>query len=576
MKVVNLILLLSIILLIACKKDKKDPLEDLILLLLIQQSVDPSGPDPLYQYQWHLKNNGDTTGSLVDEDARVEAVWAQGIKGNGVVVTVNDDGMDTGHEDLKKNYSTDFTIDYTGQNAFYSVTRNCAVSGSGGYGCHGTSVAGVLGAVENNARGGKGAAPGVKIGARNIGLTDSNINNADAMSKNTASVFISNNSWGYPDGTGKIDFSLGDSLWQAAVDTGVQTGRSGKGTLYFWAGGNGGTSIRSGNIYTPIQYDNSNQDSQANYYGVFAVAALGNDGKKARYSEDGANLLVSAHSLGNSGVAITTTDVTGNGGYNIGNSSTNYSDKNYTNTFSGTSSATPLAAGVAALILEANPNITMRDMRVLLARTARKNDPTDTGWIQNAAGLNFNHKYGFGAVDAASAVTAAKSWSSLGNVQNSVTVTGGTGGGTSVPNNNATGLTNTANFSSSSLTTVEFVALTINISAATENSGDLLIELTSPSATKAVLAIPHVCYASATSSTLSKCTNYANWRFGATTFIDEPANGNWSLKISDLCNYSAGSTTCSNWGGYSVNSTNLSVSNNAHTLNSWSLKIYGR
>ncbi|TGN11145.1 S8 family serine peptidase [Leptospira ilyithenensis] len=542
-----------------------------------QLFAEPTGSDPFYLYQWHLKNHGNTSGALAGEDAKVEPVWAQGIKGKGITATVNDDGMDLNHEDLRRNHSRVLTIDYTGQNKFYSTDKNCVEEDGDGYGCHGTSVAGVLGAVENNARGGKGVAPLVKIGARNILLVNDMVSYADAMSKNSSRISISNNSWGADDGTGKTDDYFGGLLWQAAVNSGIQTGRAWKGTLYFWAAGNGAVPVQEGGVDTPIHFDNSNQDSQANYYGTFAIAAIGNDGKKASYSEDGANLLVSAHSLGNTEVGITTTDVTGGGGYNIGKSSSDYTNTNYTNTFSGTSSSTPLAAGVGALVLEANPYLTMRDVRVLFARTARKNDPTDPGWIINGAGLHFNHKYGFGAVDASSAVTAARSWRSFGNIQVSATVNGGIGDGTSIPNNNTTGITNVAAFSSSSVTKVEFVELTLNVSSMTENPGDLLVELISPSGTKAILAVPHICSGEPFSlELLSLCNPYSNWRFGATTFIDESAHGNWSLRISDLCNYSGGITSCSTWGGYSINSTRLSVNNNAHTLNSWSLKIYGR
>ena len=58
-------------------------------------------------------------------------------------------------------------------------------------------------------------------------------------------------------------------------------------------------------------------------------------------------------------------------------------------------------------MLEANPNLTARDVQDILVRTARQNDPFDFDWIENAAGLNINHKYGFGAVDAFGAVVMA-------------------------------------------------------------------------------------------------------------------------------------------------------------------------
>ena len=72
-----------------------------------------------------------------------------------------------------------------------------------------------------------------------------------------------------------------------------------------------------------------------------------------------------------------------------------------------------MVSGVAALVLQANPNLTWRDVRAILAGTARKNDPTDGGWSTNNAGYHINDNYGFGVVDASAAVTAAKTWTHL-------------------------------------------------------------------------------------------------------------------------------------------------------------------
>ena len=58
---------------------------------------------------------------------------------------------------------------------------------------------------------------------------------------------------------------------------------------------------------------------------------------------------------------------------------------------SGTSFATPVAAGVVALMLESNPSLGWRDVQEILARTAQKTDPQHEDWTKNAAGLNINH-----------------------------------------------------------------------------------------------------------------------------------------------------------------------------------------
>jgi hypothetical protein len=75
----------------------------------------------------------------------------------------------------------------------------------------------------------------------------------------------------------------------------------------------------------------------------------------------------------------------------------------------GTSFAAPMVAGVVALMLQANPTLTARDVRHIIAATATKTDVSDAGWLTNAAGLHWSPKYGFGRIDAQAAVTAAQS-----------------------------------------------------------------------------------------------------------------------------------------------------------------------
>ena len=57
--------------------------------------------------------------------------------------------------------------------------------------------------------------------------------------------------------------------------------------------------------------------------------------------------------------------------------------------------------------------MTWRDVQQILVESARKNDPNDAGWNTNGAGLEFNHKYGFGVIDAGYAVDLATNWQTL-------------------------------------------------------------------------------------------------------------------------------------------------------------------
>ena len=64
-----------------------------------------------------------------------------------------------------------------------------------------------------------------------------------------------------------------------------------------------------------------------------------------------------------------------------------FPDTLYTSRFGGTSAATPLVSGVIALMLEANPNLTYRDVQEILVRSARQNDDLDESWITNLVPL---------------------------------------------------------------------------------------------------------------------------------------------------------------------------------------------
>lgn len=577
---------------LSCTPKKKDPLEDIFLFLflnnLLNSQVAPcSTPglpdDPLFSQQWHLKNTGSTSGSISGEDANITFASNAGCKGNGVSVVTVDDGMDTSHEDLSPNYDRTLDINFGGS-FFNSI--DCSTNGTAG--CHGTSVSGIMAARDTNGIGLSGIAPRAKIGARNILANSTDANSGTAMSSFSNGVFVSNNSWGAPDNTGR--FAPSGSIWKSGIDSAFRLGRNNLGTIFFWAAGNGGnflTSANTGGIVSAgsAPRDDSNQDGQANYRSAFAVAAIGNDGKKASYSEEGANLLVTAHSQGTSGVAISTTDISGAGGYNVNGGGTNFSSNNYTNTFNGTSAAAPLAAGVGALILDRNRNLTARDVRVLLARHSRKNDPSDPDWITNGAGLNFNHKYGFGAVDASLAIPAAQSWTNIGPE----IVTGNLAGSTTnstITNNTPAGAVNTRVVSGSGIGKIEFVEvnMTVNTGAA-DDSADLFIELTSPSGTKARLLVPRIC---TVNNALAFCNDITNWTFGATIFMDEPANGTWSLRVADVCNKatSVGSNplvcTSNTLYGYSRPDANFTytraatINNTNHTLSSWSINIRGR
>jgi kexin len=450
---------------------------------------------------------------------------------------VVDDGLEIGHPDLQANVVSNQSFNY--------VTRTADPTPSDPTDGHGTQVAGVAAAVGNNNLGGRGAAPAASLVGYNLTASPVAVNEADAMTRNASAVNISNNSWGAADGRGTLDPSA--LSWQTAINTGISSGRAGKGTIYTWAAGNG------------APRDNSNYDGRANFGGVIAICATDPNGKKADYSEPGANVWVCTPSATDEPQGlpmITTTDLTGTAGNNSADSNcrpwiTELSDLNYTRCFNGTSSSTPLASGVIALVLQANPNLTWRDLRLILAETARKNDPTDPDWINvgiSSVGGTYhhNHKYGFGVIDANAAVQRALLWSNVGPQASSASSLMNVNA--PIPDNNTTGVTATVTASGVAFSRIEWVEVYFS---ATNHTyfGDLQIDLrNNGTGTVSRLAGTHAC----DPDNLCRSGGYNNWRFGTARHLGENPNGSWSLMVKDLAPQDSG------------------------TFQSWRIVFYGR
>ena len=474
--------------------------------------------DPMFEQQWHLKNIGQNGGTY-GEDINVEPVWRGGHKGQSVLVAVVDDGLEAQHADLAANFS--------------ELSWNYAdFSNDPSTGVHGTAVAGLVAARDSNGIGGLGVAPRAQLAGYNLLENYSTINEADAMLRHADQVAVSNNSWGAVDGTGELFRSY--QPWREAVQTGATQGRQGKGVIYVWAAGNGGR----------MEIDNSNYDGQANNRYVMAVAAVGDDGVRAGYSEQGANLWLAAPSRGYSGQGLLTTDRTGERGFNASVTHWDVAEKDFTRYFSGTSAAAPVVSGVAALVVDANPALTWRDVRLILARTARVNDPNDADWQSNQ-GLEhrypINHKYGFGVPDASKAVALAQTWQPVSQeYQYHSPVLWAE---TAIPDNDSNGII--SNLYIPEDLVIEFVEVVFDASDH-GNQGDLSVSLTAPSGTQSILAQAHSCRAEPCSS------RYINWVFGDARHLGESSLGNWQLHVNDTR------------AGYTG------------SLRSWSLRVYGR
>ncbi|MEM8874209.1 MAG: S8 family serine peptidase [Planctomycetota bacterium] len=443
--------------------------------------------DPQFGQQWHLRNTGQG-GGVAGIDANVTGAWDI-TQGAGVVIGIVDDGVQLTHPDISPNYRTDLDRDFNDND------NNPSPQGS--FDFHGTPVAGIAAARGGNGVGVSGAAPQAQLaGLRLISDFEPDSVEAQALTWNNDDIDIFSNSWG------PADFAHLEGpgpLTAAALASTATTGRDGLGGIITWAGGNGGNS------------DNSNYDGYANSRHTIAVGAINNFGDRASYSERGSNLLVVAPSDGGSRDIVTTAINSG-----------------YTSSFGGTSAATPLASGVIALMLSANPNLTYRDVQHILVQTAETVDPSDSTWQTNGAGFTVSEAYGHGNIDALAAVQAAQTWTNVGPEVGYTT--GNLVVNQTIPDNNSGGITAQVNVEAGLV--VEHVE--VYFDASHSFTGDLELILTSPDGTESFLH-----------RTSFDSDNYTDWTYNSTLHWGEESDGVWTLNVRDRFNGDVG--TFQNW-----------------------------
>jgi subtilisin family serine protease len=322
--------------------------------------------------QWGLKNTGQN-GGTPGIDVGVCEAWPVAT-GKGVKVAVVDHGIQLDHPDLKANvYHQSFD---TGTGKSPSQVR----------GNHGTACAGIIAAVRgNNKLGVAGVAPDATL----ISVSDSL-----TLAPNAAQNLATGIAWATQNGADVISNSWGhdklaSSLIDDAIDEALTNGRGGRGCVVVFAAGN-----NDGAVIYPA---NSNPQ-------ILVVGAMSPCGeRKSTSSCDPEGFWGSCFGIEVDvvapGVLIPTTDRTGTAGYDAGD---------YALTFNGTSSATPHVAGVAALILQANPNLTQRDVVMIIEKSARKVGPYSYQPTAGRPNGDWFQEMGYGLVDAKACLNAAK------------------------------------------------------------------------------------------------------------------------------------------------------------------------
>lgn len=348
-------------------------------------SLNKEPTDPYFQFQWYLKNVGQNGGKK-RLDLNVEAAWAQGITGKNVTTAIMDDGVDYMHSDIRDNYNARASYDFSSNDPFPYPRYT-----DDWFNSHGTRCAGEVAAKRDNGICGVGVAYDSKVaGIRMLDqpyMTD--LIEANSMGHEPDLIDIYSASWGPTDDGKTVDGPRNATM--RAIVRGVNEGRRGLGNIYVWASGDGG------------EDDDCNCDGYAASMWTISINSAINDGQNAHYDESCSSTLASTFSNGakdpHTGVA--TTDLYGK----------------CTKTHSGTSAAAPEAAGVFALALEANPNLTWRDIQHLSVLTSKRNSLYDSkrrfNWNMNGVGLEFNHLFGYGVLDAGAMVALARIWKSV-------------------------------------------------------------------------------------------------------------------------------------------------------------------
>lgn len=534
------------------------------------QELMPNGTDPLQTHQWHLTNTGQTAfarqGGTAGEDLGMAETLSNGPTGSAVKVAVVDTGLELCHPDLSANVEQGASFNFNAESlesteldpSIFRQESSDPFNFDPAVG-HGASVAGLIAAVADNGVGGRGVAPDAQLRGYNVLQASDQLHaliaslGASDFQPDSTDVDIFNMSFGR---FGQPPTKLAVYEEQVLLN-GVRKLRSGNGAIYVKAAGNsfGDCHSLSRDINDEIGCTSTNLDAAQSLPYMIVVGAHNAAGRKSSYSSAGANIWISAPGgeFGINSPALVTTDSMGlDRGLGtfvraIGGSLPLELDDelnprgDYLSLMNGTSAAAPNASGAVALMLEKYPDFTWRDVKHVLANSARKIDSDIAAvdltieassktvrlpWTENAAGYAYHNWYGFGAVAIDDALDFAEDHEphSLGKFRESGWFE--LNGTLDIPDNDLSGVSQTLTVRGL-IAEANIEAVVVEIDWQHEYPNDLGVHLISPEGTRSV--IQQVFNETLAVQDMGTFT----WRMLSNAFYGESPHGDWRLEVFD-------------------------------------------
>ncbi|MEM9373930.1 MAG: S8 family serine peptidase, partial [Planctomycetota bacterium] len=395
------------------------------------------GPDPLFGQQWHLQN-----GLNPGRDMNVAPVYADGITGAGVTVAVaafGEGSPQTDHIDYGDPSGEDRFDESISQPANSNAPLDVLT----------TFYNGLIGATVNNGVGGQGVAPGVRL-ASMIRGTDIRESQSYAWLNNTIDIKV-HPVFGFTYLTPDDGYSPGlfADYVMGSLDNSLRLGRDRKGTIHIFstgldgllnspylgsgdpwqdiadAVGQVGVSVTNGYLAFPLYPGGQIHNyPPANDYRTFVIAPVGEDNNHEPVSSIGTGVFASTYTdSSNVAFAPFGTSVRGL-------TSTTTGDGFVVDQLDdGNASSAAIAAGVFALMLEANPSLSVRDIQHIIADTAVTTGlgydflnsyvnvtpgalmtGATSNWESNGEFRIHSDQFGFGLIDADAAVDMARNF----------------------------------------------------------------------------------------------------------------------------------------------------------------------